>query len=225
MNAPASGAWGLVGPPPSIAPTDPVLETLPRGTLLHRVHGATHPADAFNPTPSATLLTGGRFDTITGEPAYIYAGQDERAALAETLCRDLSPAGAVRLVPFARLRGRRLSQIQTVRDVTVLVLHGPASTKVGAGLALTKSDADQYLHTRAWAHALLTWFPQIDGLAYRCRHDEDRIAYVLYSGSTSPVRAAGALSTVAGSEMPLDSGRGLTLAQDVLADHHAAVEA
>lgn len=214
--------WTTVGPPPAAAPDDPVIESLAAGTVLHRVHRG-HAAEAFNPTPSRSLLTGGRFDTPTGDPAYTYAGCDEHAAIAETICRDLPPAGRTRMVPFVRLRGRTLSTIEVTRTLHLLVLHGAALTKVGATLALTKSDADQYLRTRAWAETLLHWFPDIDGFSYRCRHDEDRVAVVLFAGPKARPRAAGALRALPDG-IPLDSGAGLTRAREVLAAHNAAVE-
>ncbi|NQW73554.1 MAG: RES family NAD+ phosphorylase, partial [Actinobacteria bacterium] len=62
---------------------------------------------------------------------------------------------------------------------------------MGAPLSLTKCDADQYELTRAWAHALRTWFPQVDGFQYRPRHDEDAFAWVLFDdGPSAPCARA-----------------------------------
>lgn len=196
---------------------------LAAGTVLRRVH-ASHEADAFNPTAQPTLLDGGRFDSLDGQFAYTYLGADDDGAIAEVMCRDLALGGAPRLIPRKRLAGRRLTSVEVSRDLRVLVLHGAGLTHVGANLWLTKSDADQYLVTRAWAAWLLDQLPDIDGFEYRCRHDEDRLAWALFDGLVSPQgRAQGALESHLDST-PLDTGPGLLKAVEVLANHNAAIE-
>ena len=150
-------------PPPSQQPVGtPVIETLRAGTRLVRVHG-THAPDSVNPTPQPSRLRGSRFDSLDGDYAYTYLGQDARAAVAETLCRDLPVGGAARLVPRSSLTGRRVSAVEVVRDLPVLVFHGAALTQVGAPLDLTKSGAGEYLTTRDWARALRDWLPDVAG--------------------------------------------------------------
>ena len=212
-------------PPPEHQPAGtPVVETLAAGTRLVRVHG-DHPADAFNPTPQPSRLRGGRFDTLDGDYAYTYLGQDGRAAVAETLCRDLPVGGAARLVPRSRLAGRSISTVEVVRDLPVLVLHGAALTQVGAPLDLTKSSAGEYLRTRAWARALRGWLPDVAGFRYRSRHDEDLIAHVLFDDgpdAASP-RARGPLRAVPGSTQSLQTVVGLLLVMAVLREHNATL--
>lgn len=196
---------------------------LPAGTILRRVHGA-YPAHAFNRTPRPSLLSGGRFDSLDGSYAYTYLGQDDDAAIAETICRDLPLDAGMRLVPRARVRGRRITSVEVTRPLRGLVLHGPALAHVGAGLWLTKSDADQYLMTRAWAARLLAWFPDVDAFVYRCRHDEDRLSWVLFDDAqTGRGRAVGALSALPDS-VPLADPPGLTTLLRVLANHNATIE-
>lgn len=111
-----------------------------------------------------------------------------------------------------------------IRDLNILVLHGAALTQVGAGLWLTKSDADRYEATRAWAAWLLAELPEVDGFQYRCRHDEDRFAWLLVDDAASGSgRAAGSLRARRDT-VSLDSGAGLVEAQRVLTQHNAAVE-
>ena len=196
---------------------------LPAGTILRRVHRG-HDAAAFNPTAQPTTLDGGRFDSLDGSYAYTYLGQDDDGAIAEVLCRDLPMSGASRLVPRKRLAGRRITSVEVTRDLHILVLHGAALSHVGAGLWLTKSEADQYVATRAWARWLLDRLPRIDGFEYRCRHDEDRLAWVLFDGLASGnPRAAGGLRPQPDT-VPLDVGAGLADVEQVLAHHNAAVD-
>ena len=209
--------------PPVTLPGTPKVELLRAGTVLRRVH-STFAADAFNPTAQPSKLAGGRFDSLDGGFRYTYLGADDDGAIAETLCRDLSLDGAARVVPRKRLVGRRITSVEVLRDLNVLVLHGAALTQVGAGLWLTKSDADQYEATRAWAARLLELLPDIDGFQYRCRQDEDRLAWVLFDDSPIGTgRAHGALRARPDTQ-PLESGDGLVDVERVLANHNAAVE-
>lgn len=219
MSAPS----GVVPPPPDRPPGEPVITELRAGTVLRRVHG-DYPANAFNPTPQPSLLSGGRFDSVDGSYAYTYLGVDDDAAIAETVCRDLPLGAGMRLVPRVRVRGRWITSVEVTRTLRGLVLHGPALAHVGAGLWLTKSDADQYLRTRAWAARLLSWFPDVDGFVYRCRHDEDRLSWVLFDDALSGRgRAAGALRALPDS-VPLTDPPGLTRLLRVLANHNATIE-
>lgn len=214
----------VVPDPPESLPGVPRIEKLRSGQLLRRVHGSFD-ADAFNPNAQPTRFDGGRFDSLDGAYGYTYLGFDDDGAIAETLARDLPLDGSPRLVPKRRLAGRRITTVELVRDLNVLVLHGAGLSQVGADLWLTKSEADQYEQTRAWAAWLLGELPNIDGFVYRCRHDEDRLALAAFDGTLGggPARAAGALRARTDS-LPLDEGNGLIEVERVLADHNAAVE-
>lgn len=217
----------LAKPPSSGPPGTPRIATLPAGTVLVRVHGV-HPADAFNPTAQPSRLTGGRIDSLDGTFAYTYLGAARAGAVAETLCRDLPLSGAARTVPHAGLVGKRLTEVEVVRDLPVLVLHGAALAHVGATLDLTKCDAGSpYLITREWARVLRGWLPDVAGFRYRCRHDEDEIAYVLFDdGPTAAARsrAAGSLRARPDTSIPLDSPRGVAIVMEVLRAHDATLE-
>jgi hypothetical protein len=178
----------------------------------------------FNPTAQPSRLDGGRFDSLDGSFAYTYLGDTDQVAVAERLCRDLPHGGAARLVLKADVVGKRLSTVEVSRDLRVLVLHGAALTQVGATLDLTKCEADQYEITRAWAVALRTWFPDVDGFRYRPRHDEDRLAWVLFDdGETAPnPRARGALRTIGTPEL-LDQEPGLTRVRSTLRLYNATL--
>ena len=207
----------LPEPPAVQPPGSPVVEVLPAGTRLRRVH-SSHPAESFNWTAQPTVLSGGRFDSLDGSYGYTYLGDSEAAAIAETLCRGLPLGGPARLVPRSLLTGRRIATVEVERDLPVLVLHGAALTHVGAPLGLTKCDADEYLVTRRWAATLR----DVAGFVYRSRHDEDLLAWVLFDDGLPAHRAHGALSAqVASAE--LGSGSGLNLVRQVLRQHNAAL--
>ncbi len=194
---------------------------LSAGTVLQRVHG-THAADEFNWTPQPTALTGGRFDSLDGEFGYAYLAASASGAIAETVCRDLPLGGAGRQVPRAVLAGRRLSSVALARDLHVLELHGADLTQVHAALELTKCDASEFVMTRRWAAALRTWVPEADGFRYRCRHDEDEFAVVLFDDPPPRTRAHDGLVALPDS-LALDSLAGLARVLAVLHRHNASI--
>lgn len=206
--------------PPPDCPGTPSLEALRAGTTLWRVHSSgRHPA-AMNATARPTADRGGRFDSTDGSYGYLYLGVDEQAAIAETLCRDLPFGGEPRIVPRVLLHGRVLSALSVEPAVWVVRLHGAGLAQVGQDTWLTKCGPEHYLLTRRWAAAVRTWVGAADGFAYRCRHDEDRLAVVLFSEPgvvTHPSLAA------TDDRLELDSPSGRVLVRAVLARHNAAL--
>src|SRR5664279_5542149 len=63
--------------PPAVPLGPPVVDRIPAGTLLWRVHSNKYLANQRNPTPSPTIPGGGRFDSLDGSYSYSYFGQSE----------------------------------------------------------------------------------------------------------------------------------------------------
>ena len=106
--------------------------------------------------------------------------------------------GAPRLIPRAALTGRRLSSLIVTASLTFVAAHGAALTHLGQDGWLTSSDPVDYPLTRQWAAAIRRWHPTAAGLAYRCRHDDDRLAFMTWSPvPTLPHPALTVESTIA----------------------------
>ncbi len=204
----------LARPPHRRPRGGPVVEVLPAGTSAFRIHTAERDPVALNHAARPSRISGGRFDSDDGNYGYIYVGDSPSTAIAETLCRDLPLTGRARLVPWTQVARRALTRMTVVRDVTVLRLHGPALTQVGAPLALTKCGAQEYETTRAWAKALRRWVPQAEGFAYRPRHDEDGLTWVLFVE----------VLEIADEPVPLTEPEVLRVVRDVLHAHNATFE-
>lgn len=193
---------------------------LRKGTVLWRIHSAGRGPLRMNPTPQPGVESGGRFDSLDGSYAYLYAGSDPAAAIAEVICRDLPFDGAPRIVPRRLLAGRVISRLEVVTGMRMVSLHGADLAQVGQDLWLTKSDPCDYLLTRAWAAAIRGWAPSAAGFSYRCRHDEDRRTWLL---TTAPDVTSHPRLRVVGRPEPLDSPAGLVAVRAVLARHNAAL--
>jgi RES domain len=152
------------------------------GSRVFRVHREQHSAVAPNPTlPPPSGIGGSRFDSPDGSYAGLYFADSPEGAIAETLCRDLPLDGRPRLIPRAALTGRRLSSLIVTADLSLVAAHGAALAHLGQDGWLTSSNPAEYPLTRQWAAAIRRWCLTADGLAYWCRHDNDRIAYTTWS--------------------------------------------
>lgn len=118
---------GIAGPP--------VIEELPAGTRLWRIHSIARSAEAFVCGPPSAHA-GGRFDAVAATYGHLYAADSFEGAVAETLVRRLPLVDdGERLLPFARVAGRSVSVLEMCRELRVVILHGAAAAAVGQGLS------------------------------------------------------------------------------------------
>lgn len=205
-------------PPTPLPPA--LITTIAAGTSLWRIHAAARGATDLNPTPSPRVRRGGRFDSLDGSYSYTYVGDSPAAAVAETLCRTLPIDQSPRLIPRAQIADRVLSELTATRDITVVDLTGTGAARINAEIWLTKCDPSGYLATRAWAAAILSANPDVDGLQFRPRHDENTLSWLLTGTPTTPRHPA--LAAVGG-VIPLDSPDGHYLLGALLTPHNAAL--
>ncbi|WP_182346371.1 RES family NAD+ phosphorylase [Tomitella gaofuii] len=206
-------------PPPNDLAGTPHVVVLDAGATVWRVHGR-YPPCAVNPTPRPAIPGGGRFDSLTGDYAYTYVGDSPDAAIAETLCRDLPVTGSPRLVPRVRITGTHLTRLTVTTPVPVIALHGPHLAAIGQDTWLTASPPSDYVTTREWARALLVAADTAAGLVYRCRHDNDRFAWML---TAAPERETHPALAAADEHVALDSPAGIALVDTILACYNAAL--
>lgn len=167
--------------PPDEPPGDVQIEVVPAGTSVWRIHGAAFAAHQMNPTQQKTELDGGRFDSVDGDYSYLYFAGDPEGAMAERIFRDLPLDGRPRWIPAVTWAGLLLSELIVTRDLDMASCHGAALAHLGQDLWLTTSDPAEYVTTRTWASAIRGWAPDAEGLTYRCRNDNDRLAAVLFA--------------------------------------------
>jgi RES domain len=201
-----------VRPPAAYAGT-PALTVLPSETVLFRVHQAAYPPASFNPTPSHRYYGGGRFDATDDDRySYLYAGESVDVAIAETLLRDLPlDAAGVRLLPSAKVRGRRISAVRTKADMEIVSLR--SGTDLGAVAQdpwLTTCDPRDYAQSRHWAHWIRAQAPAAAGCVWLSRREPGRQAFVLFGdrGAAHAMEAVTDPRVPPGDEADFDSVRG-----------------
>lgn len=198
------------------------VDTLRAHSTVWRVHHSSRAAQAMNARAQPDADGGGRFDSLDGAYTYLYVAASMEGAIAETLCRDLPlQRPGDRLLPAAILRSRLLTELTVTEDVPVVALHGPHLSAIGQDLWLTKCDVAQYVRTRQWAAAVLVATPAARGLAYRCRHDEDQMAWMLTTVPGAPLHPGLAPK---GESLRLDGDVGKYLVSQTLLLHSAALD-
>ena len=77
-------------PPPDHCSGEPRESVLPTGLTISRVHSSEFAATSFNPRLAKSPFKGGRFDGTPDDPyPFLYAAEEDDAAVAEALLRDV----------------------------------------------------------------------------------------------------------------------------------------
>lgn len=74
---------------------------------------------------------------------------------------------------------RYLTQMQTNRKILLLDLDS-AITQKAFGLDARIASSRQYGITQMWSTALHDWYPDLDGIRYRARHENDTLNICLF---------------------------------------------
>lgn len=163
---------GLHPPPPSnLFQRELPLLTLAADTIFNRVHQAKYDPIYFSNSG------GGRFDTAEG---IIYLGIDEYVAFRETIGRF----SQYRLISSQELEKRRLSELKSNRDLSLVDLTGKGLTLIDADARLLTGS---YKIAQQWSKALQNHHDGADGIYYRSRHDPSRFCLALYQVTTCSI--------------------------------------
>ena len=170
--------------PPSQYDGTPTRFILPAGSKLTRVHSVAFVVTQFNPNAAADVLAGGRFDaTPEDEYPFLYAAEDDRTAICETLLRDLPiDEHGARLLPRAGLSQLSISWLRSTVELYLVNLRsGTDLAAIGQDTWLTASAAADYAMTRRWSSAIRDWAPWASGLTWRSHREPDGFAFIFFA--------------------------------------------
>ena len=136
---------------------------------LWRGHNLAHPGNAYNDSGSVT-----RFTPLlgpTGHPlAYLYAGENQDVAIAESVLHDVSPTDPTPTVSAAKLDSFALSELELTRGLELVDLTGHGLMRIHERLSsLIDTPPTSYTDTAAVAQRLIDSRPAADGLLYPSR--------------------------------------------------------
>lgn len=146
---------------------------------LYRIHRTDFDPVYFGPSDGIPPTS--RFDDPRSEFRVCYLGLSRFAVVAETLLH--SPLR--RVLNTADIERRSFATLRLVRTVKLVQLHGPGLHR----LKITSDivDHEDYAACGELIRALYERGEPVDGIEYRCRHDNDEIAVALFDRAADAI--------------------------------------
>ncbi len=165
---------GVHPPPPAdLFQRELPSKNIPADTIFYRVHQTVYEPIYFGSSGR------NRFDVQEG---IIYLGADEFVAFRETIGRF----SKYRLISTHELEKRRLTEIISKKDLSLVDLTGAGLTYLDADSRLFSGD---YNIAQQWSEKFSDHPQKPDGIYYRSRHDPSRYCLALYRRSTDSILA------------------------------------
>ena len=164
------------------------METLPKGSVIYRIHALDKGVIWFGPAPGSPPRY--RFDDPVSRYGVLYAAAEEVGAFVETFLRDLT----TRIVARSNLALRRITPLETTRPLALVSAYGPGLVHLGTTGAIAAAVSpginpwEQYSHSQTWSRALFVHPEKPDGILYRSSHDDSLLCYAIFDRATNPLR-------------------------------------
>lgn len=161
----------------SISGSAPILpdallpHPVPADTLFVRIHPIGRDARWFGPAPGDRPLY--RFDAPNGEYRMLYGAEALEGAFAETVLRRPR-----QLIQRDFVEARQWSEIRIMRDLTLAKLYDNGLAWHGVTADICAGDI--YAPSQALGAAFHAKFSDLDGIAYRSRHNNGEICYAIF---------------------------------------------
>lgn len=176
-------------------------------TTLHRIHQDTYGALQFNPG-----FGNARFSPINDAKGKsiptIYAGETFECAAMESVFHDVSYAAGLKAYDKARLAGQVHSIVETKARLVLADFGTKALHKLGiTRSSLIDTEKYQYPFTRTVAEAIHAQCPDLQGICWTSRQDDQATAYVLFGDriAARDLQHVGTSKSVAGDAATYDA--------------------
>lgn len=144
---------------------------LPAGANFVRIHRLKDHPIWFGPKPGTPPNY--RFDAPAGEYRTLYAAETLVGAFVETILRSNR-----RVLAPAFLHDRKWSILRVARPLRIAKLYDNGLLWHGVDASICAGNS--YAEPQQLALALFNAFPDVDGIAYRARHNNGEICYALF---------------------------------------------
>jgi len=160
---------------------DLTTTSLPKSSVLHRIHRNKYGAVQFN----STSYGNARFSPIkdqTGDIiSTIYCGSTKDCAMMETIFHDVPYSTGFKSYDSTKLKNQLYSQIQLTHSLKLISLENKSLRKMGINRTqLIDTEKDHYPQTRKWAEALHSQCPEAQGLKWVSRQDDSAHAFIFF---------------------------------------------
>jgi len=156
-------------PPDDLASRNPELLKVVAGEKMHRVY----PRE-FGPT-YFDKSKGSRFNAPDGSYGVMYTSANVEGAFVETVLRGRRDV----MIDTGYIRTRGMAALRATEELTFVLLAGPSLSRLGCDADVCHRAAP-YDAPQAWSKALHETFPDVHGIAYRSRHDDNEICYAVF---------------------------------------------
>jgi len=150
------------------------LHTEASPLVLYRIHHKDYHPVFFGKTGDY------RFDAPDQGFGVLYAASAPEGAFVEAVLRQKTGRPG-RFIARTYLATRKLSVLHLERSVTVTKLHGNGLARNHANSEI--SAIEPYTSSQQFSRALFLHSNAVAGLSYRCRHDNEQIAWALFDRS------------------------------------------
>ncbi len=158
---------------------------LAKGTRLYRICRVDRGPLWFGPGNGRPPRH--RFDAPDGSYGVCYLAASYSGAFVETFMRDPRAGdGRGRLLALSALAARHCVEVELTSALTVGALRGRGLS--WRGLTASVSSSPLYDDTRSISAAIHSEAAGLAGIEYRCRHDDDEIAYALFDRARPHLR-------------------------------------
>lgn len=150
------------------------------GKRLFRIHPSVYSGNQFNNTAHGDARFSPVKDRITGNiiPT-IYAGDSTDVAICEVVFHDVDVSQKEIVFEQKNLKDKSHTELELNDDVIVAVIDQVSVVTMRAGKKLIHCDAEEYIHTRAWAEHIYEQHKDIQGLEWPSRQHNGN-AYVFF---------------------------------------------
>jgi RES domain len=153
-------------------------EILETGSTIIRIHHKDNGAIWFGPKPG--LPRAYRFDAPAAEYRTMYAAVAIEGAFVETILHGKTEE---QIVSRAYVEQRAWTEFTTVRPFNLMKLYNEGLFWHGTDASITAMPS--YTRSRQMALAAFREGPDLDGIAYRSRHDNGELCFALFDRVTS----------------------------------------
>ncbi len=167
-------------PPADIATREPIIEIVATGTEMCRFYSNSHGSIYF------AMDAAGRLNAPDGSYGTLYAARAADGAFAEIFLRNV---GMTALNPVM-VGAKGMVRIAALKDLRFACLYGPGLSILGATAEVTHSSITAYDLSQAWSKAIYDHPADVDGIAYRSRHDDNEICYAIFDRAQLKIKVS-----------------------------------
>jgi hypothetical protein len=184
--SPRAGVAPAAVTPSPTAALDVTIVNWKKDEPIHRVHLDLYKGNQFNPGKGNARFSPIK-DAKGNSIPTLYGGNTFDCAAMESVFHDVPFAPGTKIYDKHKLDGQNYSVLASTADLSLADLSSKALRRLGIKRnELIDTEKDRYPDTRLWAEAIHTQYPDVQGLSWVSRQDDQSRAIVLFGDRIDP---------------------------------------